>query len=328
MDVKELTYLTAIAEEGSLSGAGKRLHVSQPTLSVFLSGLERTLGVDLFLREKKRLIPTPAGYIYLDAAKQILAVRDQTYQAIRRVTHELTETITVGASPLRGSIMVAQIFPEFSRRFPDVKVEIKESYMQDLWRNVEERRVSFSLASYYDTGASAFDCITTSKEELVLGVPAFHRLASLASGPAGSRLPAIDIREFSDTPFVLLAPGTTVRTMSDFIFSHAGITPTVVFETNNLLVLTNMIRQGAGAGLLPRSSLVEDPERIVYFSPSPRYYLSLGIVVPKGRQLSEAERYLAYLVIKKDRDNPIYTPALNARARSLWEEFHGKEGLP
>ena len=134
MDVKELTYLTAIAEEGSLSGAGKRLHVSQPTLSVFLSGLERTLGVDLFLREKKRLIPTPAGYIYLDAAKQILAVRDQTYQAIRRVTHKLTETITVGASPLRGSIMVAQIFPEFSRRFPDVKVEIKESYMQDLWR--------------------------------------------------------------------------------------------------------------------------------------------------------------------------------------------------
>ena len=96
MDIRELTYITAIAEEGSLSAAGKRLKVSQPTLSVFLSKLENSLGVDLFFREKKRLVPTPAGNIYLNAARKIISVHDQTYQAIHHLTHELTESINVG----------------------------------------------------------------------------------------------------------------------------------------------------------------------------------------------------------------------------------------
>ena len=135
MDIRELTYITAIAEEGSLSAAGKRLKVSQPTLSVFLSKLENSLGVDLFFREKKRLVPTPAGNIYLNAARKIISVHDQTYQSIHHLTHELTESINVGATPLRGSIMIAQIFPTFSKRFPDVKINIVESYMQELWNN-------------------------------------------------------------------------------------------------------------------------------------------------------------------------------------------------
>ena len=327
MDIREMTYITVIAQVGSLSAAAKQLGVSQPTLSVFLSKLEDSLEPVLFYRENKQLVPTPAGRIYLSAAQKIISVRDQTYQTIHHLTHETTEEIVIGASPLRGSIMVAQIFPVFNKRFPDVKVRIAESYMQSLWNNLRERKVNFALASYQDSGDNQFDFINISREELVLGVPSFHPLASRA-GNSREPLTSADIREFADTPFVRLAPGSTVRAMMDNIFSTAAIHPPIVFETNNLLVLTNMIRQGAGAGLLPRSSLVEDPERIVYFSPSPRYYLSLGIVVPKGRQLSEAERYLAYLVIKKDRDNPIYTPALNARARSLWEEFHGKEGLP
>ena len=68
MDIRELTYITAIADAGSLSAAGKRLKVSQPTLSVFLSKLESSLGVDLFFREKKRLVHTPAGNIYMCAS--------------------------------------------------------------------------------------------------------------------------------------------------------------------------------------------------------------------------------------------------------------------
>lgn len=324
MDVKRLTYMIAIADEGSLSGAARKLCLSQPTLSVCLSSLEKELGVDLFLREKKRMIPTPAGRLYLDAARQILAVRDQTYQSVRRITHTLSETIVVGASPLRGSIMMAQIFPEFSRRFPDVKVEIRESYMQELWQNVRERNVSFALASYFDTENELYDYFTISREELILAVPSFHRLAPLAA-ESEEHLAAVDIREFSDTPFVLLAKGTTVRAVSDFIFASAGIVPTVVFETNNLLVLSNMIRQGAGAGLLPRSSKTAGSPELVYFSLSPRYYTNLGIILPKGRQLTEAERYLAYLVIRRDRNNPLYIPSLNSAARLLWKEFEETE---
>ena len=69
MNIKTLSYLVAIAETGTLSGAGKKLGISQPTLSAFLSNLECELGIDLFVRNKKQMIPTPAGRIYLDASR-------------------------------------------------------------------------------------------------------------------------------------------------------------------------------------------------------------------------------------------------------------------
>lgn len=324
MDIKSLIYITAIAEEKSLSGAARKLHISQPTLSVYLSGLETSLGTDLFFRVRKQLIPTPAGRLYIDAARKIISIHDQTYQSIHRISHAQRETVIVGASPFRGSVIMAQIFPQFSRRFPDVKIEIRESYMQDLWETTRNRRVNFSLVSYCSTENPAFDYITISREELVLGVPAFHRLAYLAERGA-SALTAMNIREFADTPFVLLARGTTVRAVSDQIFSRAGLVPTVVFETNNLLVLSHMIRQGAGAGIMPRSSMDVPSDDMVYFSLTPRSYANLGIIMPKGHRMTEAERYLAYLVIRKDLENPVYTSAMNSAARCLWDEFSEKE---
>lgn len=316
-------YITAIAEAGSLSGAAKRLGVSQPTLSVFLSRLETELGTDLFYREKKKLILTPAGRIYLDAARKILQVKDQTYQTIYQLTHEQQEEIIVGATPLRGSIMVATVFARFSRRFPGVKVAIRESYMSELRDLVRQGKVTYALGSCYDSEDPEFDYIIISKEEMVIGVPSFHRLAARglsAEGYPDTLLP-ISVAEIADTPFVLLSAGTTVRAISDNIFAKEGIYPTVVFETNNNLVLSNMIRQGTGAGFLPKSAMVRDAEDIVYFSISPRYYLNLSIILAKNKVLTQAERYLAYLVIGQDKDNPLYTPALNAYARELWNEF-------
>lgn len=326
MNIKGMVYFATIAKAGSLSEAARLLHISQPTLSVFLSNLETGLGTDLFLRNKKKLVLTPAGKIYCDAAERIISVKDQTYQAVHRLSHNLTETIVVGATPLRGAVMVAQIFPQFSKRYPDVKLEIKESYMKDLRTHVKEGQASFALASCYDSEEPAFDHIMISKEELLMGVPSFHPLASQMVSTGGA-FPAIDPVQFADSPFILLSEGTTVRAISDYICTKVGFRPTVVFETNNNLVLSNMIRQGAGVGFLPRSAVVKDATDIAYFSLEPRYYLGLGIIVDKNRVLTEAERYLAYLVIRKDKDNPMYTPAMNAYARQIFREFERRDTI-
>ncbi|HIT63811.1 MAG TPA: LysR family transcriptional regulator [Candidatus Ventrimonas merdavium] len=327
MDVKAMEYILAIAKETSLSGAAKRAGISQPAMSVFLSRLETELGTDLFYREKKKLTLTPAGRIYADAAEKILDVKSQTYQTIYRLTHTQRESIIVGATPLRGSIMVAQIFSQFNSRFPDIKLEIREGYMHELNRLVAEGSVTYALGSCYDTENPALDYIVISKEEVLVGVPSFHPLAArgLAVDGYPEKLAAIQISELADSPFVLLSAGTTIRTITDNIFSKEGIVPTVVFETSNNLVLSNMIQKGAGVGLLPRSAMVKDTDDIVYFSLSPRYYLNLAIMLQKHRRLSAAERYLAYLVIRQDCNNPLYIPALNAFARSLRDEFSGEE---
>ncbi len=327
MDVREMEYITAIAREGNLSRAGKALGVSQPTLSVFLSRLEKELGTDLFYREKKKLVLTPAGRIYVDAAGKILRTKEQTYQTIYRLTHVQREVITVGATPLRGSIMLARVFARFNRRYPDVKVEIRESYMGELRALVREGAVSCALGSCYDSEDPDFDYMIISREEIVIGVPGFHRLAARgreAPGYPETLLP-LDVTELADTPFVLLSEGTTVRAVLDSVFAGCGLHPTVIFETNNNLILSHMIQSGAGAGFLPRSAMEMNASDVVYFSMSPKYYLNLAVILAKNRPMSEAERYLLYLIICQDKDNPLYIPFLNEYARRIYREFAQKE---
>ncbi|WP_432627774.1 LysR family transcriptional regulator [Brotaphodocola sp.] len=322
MNLKTMSYLVAIAETGTLSGAGRKLGISQPTLSAFLSGLELELGIDLFVRNKKQLIPTPAGRIYLDAAKKILAIQEQTLQSIHQLSVTPTETIQIGVTPLRGSAMAAQIFSKFSQKFPMVRLEMREGYMRDLREMVRNGSVSCSLGTCFDTESTDFDYVTLFREEIVLGVPAFHPLASRAENrEPGQRFAQVSIEELADSPFILMSPGSSVRSVSDYIFKQAGFHPTVVFESGNNIVIRNMVGGGAGAGFLPLSFAIEHTSDIVYFSLSPRIALDLCVILRKNYVLSESERYFIYLMICHDLQNPIYTTDFNAIARSIWEEF-------
>lgn len=325
MNVRSMEYLLAIEKTGSLSAAGRQLGISQPTLSVFVQGLERQLGAALFRREGRRLVPTEKGRVLLDAAGEILEVKEQTYQTIHRLTHRQSSRIVIGASPLRGSLMVAQIFPTFSRRFPDVELVIREGYTRDLKAWVRRGEVNCALSSYV-SGETGFETIATMKEEIVAAVPGFHPMAGMAR-ERGDVLPCVDIRCFADSPFVIAARGNTVRMVYDRIMEKEGLHPTEVFETNNLLVLCRMVRQGAGVALIPASSMQKVERDVVYFSIYPRYYMHLGLLLPPGRtELSEAERYLAYLVIRNDLKNPLYCRGLNVRAQQILQEF-GEEKI-
>lgn len=324
MNVRSMEYLLAIEKTGSLSAAGRLLKVSQPTLTVFVQGLEQQLGAALFRREGRCLVPTAQGRVLLNAAREIVAVKEQTYQTIHRLTHRQSSRIVIGATPLRGSLMVAQVFPAFNQRFPDVELVIREGYTRDIKDWVQRGQVDCALSSYI-SGEEGFEIIATMKEEIVAAVPGFHPMAAMAR-ERGDALPCVDIRCFADSPFVLMAEGNTARAVYDRIMEKEGLRPTEVFETNNLLVLCRMVGQGMGVALIPASSMQKNREDTVYFSIYPRYYMHLGMLLPPGRnELSEAERYLAYLVIRGDMENPAYRRSLNVRAQQILNEFEGGE---
>ena len=324
MNVRSMEYLLAIEKKGSLSAAGRLLKVSQPTLTVFVQGLEQQLGAALFRREGRCLVPTAHGRVLLNAAREIVAVKEQTYQTIHRLTHRQSSRIVIGATPLRGSLMVAQVFPAFNRRFPDVELVIREGYTRDIKDWVQRGQVDCALSSYI-SGEEGFEIIATMKEEIVAAVPGFHPMAAMAR-ERGDALPCVDIRCFADSPFVLMAEGNTARAVYDRIMEKEGLRPTEVFETNNLLVLCRMVGQGMGVALIPASSMQKNREDTVYFSIYPRYYMHLGMLLPPGRnELSEAERYLAYLVIRGDMENPAYQRSLNVRAQQILNEFEGED---
>ena len=325
MDLKDQKYMAALAGEGSLTKAARRLNLSQPALSKWLRDLEQELGMDLFIRDKKKLLLTPAGRIYLDAARRILATQERTLQSIRQLGTAAPVEIRIGVTPLRGSEIASKIFSRFSSRYPLVRLRLMDGYMSHLRKMVLDGTCSFSLGTCFDTESPEFDYITLFREEVVIVVPSFHPLALRCTDTHGDptkRLPQAEPLELSDSPFILMTPGTSIRKISDYIFAQAGFTPTVVYESGNNTVIKNMVRGGSGIGFQPRSlARLNDPD-IAYLSLSPRVFLDLCIILKKGTILTESERYFIYLMMLNDMGDPYYTPDFNEAARAIWNEFH------
>lgn len=325
MNTKQLSYILAIAQWGSLSAASEQIGVSQPALSKYLAELESELGTDLFLRHKKKLYLTSAGRIYTDAARRILSVKEQTYQTIRslNVQQSYTHTLTVGVTPLRGAMKVAQIFPLFRKRYPYTQIAITEQYNAQLRQSAISQQISMALGTCIDLEDPDLNFISAYEEDLVLFVPSFHPLAAQASRDLDC-LTAIDIRLFQDTPFVLGGDGSTIYRLAQTIFKQMNMNPTVVFRSDNNLIIKNMVASGAGVGLLSHS-FIEPSDQMVYFSLRPNYYMHITAMTAKNKVLTEEERYLIALFHATDYHNPHYRFNPTPLSRQILEEFHFSE---
>lgn len=82
MDLYQLEYVSEIEKTRNISKAAENLHISQPTLSIYLSKPEKSLGIPLFIRQKNTLVPTEAGEKYVDACRRILTIRDKLYREL------------------------------------------------------------------------------------------------------------------------------------------------------------------------------------------------------------------------------------------------------
>lgn len=322
MNTKQLSYILAIAQNGSLSAASAQIGVSQPALSKYLTELEQELGTDLFLRHKKKLYLTPAGQIYTDAARRILSVKDQTFQTIRSlsVRQPHTHTLTIGVTPLRGAMKVARIFPLFRKRYPYTHIALTEQYNAQLRQSALNQQVCMALGTCLDLEDPDLNFISAFEEDLVLFVPSFHPLAARASRDLDC-LTSIDIRLFQDTPFVLGGDGSNIYQLAKTIFKQMDMNPTVVFRSDNNLIIKNMVEGGAGVGLLAHS-FIEPSDRMVYFSLRPNYYMHITVMVAKNKVLTEEERYLIALFHATDFHNPHYRFNPTPLSRQILEEFH------
>lgn len=322
MNTKQLSYILAIAQNESLSAASAQLGVSQPALSKYLAELEEELGTDLFLRYKKKLYLTAAGRIYADAAKRIISVKEQTYQTISSLSsqQQYTSTLTIGVTPLRGAMKVAQIYPAFRKRYPRTNIIIKEQYNAQLRQAAMNHQINMALGTCIDLEDPELNIISAYEEDLILFVPSFHPLASRASKDLNN-LTSIDIRLFQDTPFVLGGEGSTIYKLAQNIFKQMNMNPTVVFQANNNLIIKNMVASGAGVGLLSRS-FIEPSRQVVYFSLQPSYHTHITVMTAKDKILSEEERYLIALFHVSDYHNPNYRFHPTPLSQEILEEFH------
>jgi len=195
MELRQLKYFVAVAEELNFGRAAGRVYLSQPALSQQIRKLEEDLGVTLFYRTRRQVELTDAGQALLEGARQALVQIEQTVRTVREVGGAGSSRVRVGFPEYANHTPVAGILQTFQRRYPHVELEQHEWFLlQHTLQLVSRLRngaldVGFLLLPV-DDDALAHEHVLSI--EIVAAIPEDHPLAAEREVPmqalAGERL--------------------------------------------------------------------------------------------------------------------------------------------
>ena len=304
MEIRQIEYILAIYEEKSISRAAERLGISQPALSQQLSRLEEKYGVQFFQRNSRNLRLTPAGELFLENGRRILELQKQTDRELSEYRDSSRGSFTVGVSPGRCTMIVADIFPLFMERFPQYSVKIVERPYVEIGEMLLRDELDIGFYVFPDHAPESrapFHYHILEHEEIQFAISRSHPLAHLANGASVGELKMKDIALFENYGFGLLPKPGILREIADQTFTAANIRPAVVYEVHDLKPIYRIVSKSNLCTFIPASYIAPE-KRELHFHLFPRRYWDFSICWTPSHFLSEAESYFIQLATEHQHD--------------------------
>ncbi len=271
MNEKHMQYVLTVLKEGSFTNAAKKLYVSQPSLSQIIKTAESNLGAPIFDRSTDPITLTPAGQLYVEAARQVTTISSNLRKQVEELSKEEFGTIRLGISVQRGMELLPELYPRFKKRFPHVGLELHEQGSATMEKSVLEGEVGIALLTTFPRHEElVYDLIQ--EEKLVLIV---NRECELAKRIAPGT--PIDILEARDETFISSQSGHSVRTIQDSLFITRDMKPKIDLVTISIEVGKHVVAASPVVMACPDSYVETDnsPDS-AYFS-----YPILGVENPR-----------------------------------------------
>lgn len=285
LDVKYLNYVLMIANKRNMTKAAEELFISQSSLSQFLAKLEQEIGTPLFVRAKGELLLTPAGELYVEAARKVIEIRRNLYQNIRSLDNR--GHITVGVTSQFGLRMLTEIIPEYKKRWPGITIEISESSVPQITKQIMEESMDCAIMALNHIEPFSREQVTLLRsEEVYFAIPGTHPYRS--RNPYGVLSRKELTEEFADANFLLPKRASTLRELADEIFSAFQFQPVTMCETNSIIATRSMVASGIGVTFLAESC-VTDRANVAYYSLKPRLSRYNALVWRRGWVRNEPE---------------------------------------
>jgi DNA-binding transcriptional LysR family regulator len=241
MDLRQLEIIRAIADSGSFTAAGAKLHVSQSAISRQILLLEDELGEPVFHRIGRRIRITPAGESLLQLSHRVFQDLQDTVSAISDKQESLKGTMRL----VGGMTVCLYVFPallaEMRRTHPHLDLKITVG--------TAERSIAMLRSGAGDLGlitlpVDAADLVSVPvlEEELLLVTYPTHPLAKKKS---------ITPADLSRQHFIVFETGSITRKLVEEFFTRERITPEIVMETENVEIIKAMVRHGLGISIIP-----------------------------------------------------------------------------
>lgn len=298
MDITQQQYIIALAETGSVTNAARQLGISQPALSSWLKNIESQLGAELVIRSKKNLVLTPAGKIYLEGARKMIAIKNQTYRTIFELSGVSRKTIIITGTPNGGAELFSRLFQDFQNKFPATNLQFIESYNNESLQMVREGSADIGICSSLELESGPLEFIHTADSELILMVPyGFPTAYDSSALKKDAEFPPAFFPDLEGLPFIMPSPAMSYYTGLTQIFQKIGFRPNVIFQSANVKIIYSMVKSGNGAAVLPRR-LFSPLDEVSPFSLEPKLISHAVIVHRRGVPLTPAHQYIIDFIRK------------------------------
>ena len=243
MDLSDLRIFSAVVSEGGVTRAAEKLHRVQSNVTTRVRQLEEDLGVDLFVRQGRRLHLAPAGRILLGYSERLLSLAEEARAAVQDSTPR--GLFRLGAMESTAAVRLPPVLSLFSRHYPDVELELRTGNPVELASAVLNGDVEAALFAE-PVAENRFESVPAFREEIVIVTSRDHPFAGEAGAPPATIL--------------VFETGCPHRRRLSEWYESRGDVPERIIELGSYHAMLGCVLAGMGAALLPKSVIETFPQ--------------------------------------------------------------------
>ncbi|OKJ72781.1 LysR family transcriptional regulator [Streptomyces sp. CB02460] len=253
MELRQLEYFVAVAEEQNFTRAAERVHISQSGVSAQIRQLERELGAELFDRTARTVTLTVAGKAALEHARAALASAGAVGRSVDEVTDLVRGRLIVGMVVGCTLTPLFEALAAFHDAHPGVELALLEDSSDRLTEGVRTGVLDLALIGTATAAPDGLHALTIISERLVAAVPAGHPLAEQRR---------VVLRDLVAHPLVCMPPGTGLRAVLDQACAAQHLRPSIAMQAGAADAIADLAARGLGVAVLSESMAASHRDRL------------------------------------------------------------------
>ncbi|MEJ7798515.1 MAG: LysR substrate-binding domain-containing protein [Solirubrobacteraceae bacterium] len=244
MNLRQLRYLVALADERHFTRAAAREHVAQPALSQQIRSLEAEIGLVLVERTTRRVAITEAGELLVARARRALGELDAAQAELQSLAGVQAGRLSVGAMHTMGPVDLSLLLATFHERYRAIELTVREQSSEELAAMLRDDEIDLAFLSVTGRIHSGVTLLPLVTEELVVVLAVDHPLAGRAQ---------LRLGELAGETFISFREGARLRELLTSSARGAGFEPRIALESNESRRIRSLVSRGLGVAILPRS---------------------------------------------------------------------------
>lgn len=251
INIRQMTYLIALAEHGSISAAAGALQMAQPSMSENIARLERNLGVQLATRGARGIQMTRAGELMAQRSAEIIRSIDNAVSEVMNLSNKPQGLVTVAMPPGLSLLLSVPLLETIHAEYPDIRLSITEGLSGDVLDWIDNERIDLGLAyDAYESATFAKQPLVTEEVFLVTAPDNWEG----EIGPDGLAVDSVSVAQLAELPLVMTS-SRGAQTLQQKVATSFGVHLDVIATLNSLPQIVEMVSRASAYAVLAHGAV-------------------------------------------------------------------------